>query len=180
MSITVKHVSKKFVICSNRKISALSQIIGFFTDRAPKRQFEVLKDISFSSNNGEILGIIGKNGSGKSTLLRVIAGIYTSDSGIVEANGKIIPLISLNLGFIDRLSMRDNIYLCGCLFGMMRQEIRDNFSSIVKYAELDDFVDTKLYQFSSGMKQRLAFSIAVHCRPDILLIDEVFVFGEEG
>jgi len=138
-----------------------------------------LREISFSVEGGEVVGIVGENGSGKSTLLRIIAGIYDRDGGEVKTKGKIIPLINLNIGLMDRLTMEDNIYLCCGLFGLSRKETKRSFDSIVEFSELINFVNTKIYQFSEGMKQRLSFSIAVHCNPDILLLDEVFEVGDE-
>jgi len=112
-------------------------------------------------------------------LLRIIAGIYKKDKGIVQTKGNIIPLISLKAALRDRLVMKDNIYFLGSLLGLSQKEIREKFNMIVDFAGLEKFVKTKIYQFSDGMKQRLAFSIAIHCNPEILLFDEVFAGGDE-
>ncbi len=178
--IIVNNLGKKFMIGSKKEQSALERTIDFISGIESKKEIGALKDVSFSVERGEIFGIIGSNGSGKSTLLRLIAGIYSPDEGSIKINGKIISLINLGIGFQFRLSMKDNIYLCCSLFDLGRDEARKRFASIVKFGELEEFVDTKLYQFSNGMLQRLAFSIAVHCNPEILLLDEIFEFGDES
>ena len=173
--IILKNVSKEFVIDSLMKKGFLAKLLYLFKKKEKKN---VLKNISLNVKEGEILGIIGKNGSGKSTLLRIIAGIYKADSGEVEVNGKIISLINLGAGLQERLSMRDNIYLVGSLCGLSYDEIRKSFNEIVNFSELNEFVNEKIYKFSNGMLQRLAFSIAIYCNPDILLLDEVFEVGD--
>lgn len=177
--IIVDKVSKEFKVGFKKRQSALSRFISVFSGKEPKKSLWALKDISFTVSAGEIVGIIGENGSGKSTLLRVIAGIYDKDTGTVEIKGNIISLIGLYIGLQERLMMKDNIYLCCSLFGLDQKEIKERFSSVVEFAELRNFVNTKIYQFSQGMKQRLAFSIAIHCNPDIILLDEGFGVGDE-
>ena len=176
--IIVKNVSKKFRI-GRKPQSSLARFISIFSGKEPKKNFLALKNVSFNVEKGEILGLIGDNGSGKSSLLRIIAGIYDSDEGSIYTDGKIISLINLFIGLQERLTMRDNIYMCCSLFGLYREDIGKRFYSIVEFAELESFLNTKLYQFSDGMLQRLAFSIAIHCDPEILLIDEVFEVGDE-
>lgn len=177
--IIIENINKKFKIGFKKNSSMLNRILSFVSGKEPKKVLQVLDNISLKVNSGEIVGLIGDNGSGKSTLLRCILGVYKPDSGKVYHNGKIIPLINLNLGMQERLSMKENIFLVASLFGMSRKEIKNKFDSIVKFAELEKYIDTKLYQFSSGMLQRLAFSIAIHAKPDILLLDEIFEFGDE-
>ena len=177
--IIVESVSKKFMIGSIEGAGALARFISLFSGKEPKRLIHVLENLSFNVYSGEVIGIIGDNGSGKSTALRCIAGIYASDSGNIITEGKIISLIGLGAGMKDRLTMRENISLIGSLFGLSQKEIKDRLDSIIKFSELEEFVNTKLYQFSAGMLQRLAFSIAVHSNPDILLLDEVFEVGDE-
>ncbi len=176
--VIVDRVSKKFK-AGVKAESFLARVLGFFSGREFKRPFWVLKNISFKVEKGEVFGIIGDNGSGKSTLLRVIAGIYDSDNGKVDCRGKLVSLINLSAGFNERLTMSDNIYLCCSLFGLNRKMINERFIPIISFAGLEPFVNAKLYQFSNGMLQRLAFSIAVHCKPDILLLDEAFDIGDE-
>ena len=177
--IIVDKVSKKFRIGFRKNLDTLSRLFSFFSGRESQKSFWVLKNLSFNAEEGEVLGLIGKNGSGKSTLLRVIAGIYDTDKGSVYTHGKIISLISLYTGMQHRLTMHDNIFLCGSLFGLTRKEIMKRYDSIVKFAELENFVNTKIYQFSEGMKQRLTYSIAIHCNPQILLLDEIFEVGDQ-
>jgi ABC-type polysaccharide/polyol phosphate transport system ATPase subunit len=178
--ITLENVSKSFRKGFRRRKKLFSRLRSSSSRKSPQKAPWSLNNISFNVNAGEIVGIIGNNGCGKSTLLRLIAGIYTPSSGIVKKKGKLISLINLGSGMEDRLSMRDNIYLCSALFGLDRKIIRNRLDSIAKFAELEEFMDTKLYQFSSGMSQRLAFSIAMHCNPEILLLDEVFEVGDES
>lgn len=179
--IKIKNLTKKFKSFKKKKV-ALSRLLNFLKNGFTKsEEFEVLKNINFNVRDGEILGIIGKNGSGKTTLLRTIAKIYDYDFGNIELdkNKKIVSLIGLNIGLKPRLIMKDNIYLCGSLFGLSKSEIKKKIDSIVNFAELKDFVNTPLNQFSSGMKERLVFSIAIQCNPDVLLLDEVFAVGDE-
>ncbi|OGJ19869.1 hypothetical protein A3K73_02650 [Candidatus Pacearchaeota archaeon RBG_13_36_9] len=176
--IIVENVSKKFKIRFKKNQSVLARLTSLFSGREPKKTIHALKDISFEARKGEIIGIIGENGSGKSTLLRCIAGIYDYE-GKIKVNGRIISIINLGVGFHYRLTMKENIYLCCSLFGLSRRKTKEVFPSIIEFSELENFVNTKLYQFSSGMKNRLAFSIAIHCSPEILLLDEVFEIGDE-
>jgi len=177
--IVAENISKIFKIGFKKNQSALARLIGLFSGKEPKKTIRALSNISFTAEKGEILGIIGENGSGKSTLLRTIAGIYRQNEGKIITNGKIISIINLNIGFHNRLIMKDNILLVSSFFGLSQKQIEQKFNSIVKFAELEPFINTKIYQFSEGMKARLAFSIAVHCGPKILLLDEVFEVGDE-
>jgi len=177
--IIVKNVSKKFKIGFEKNQGILAKFISFLSGKTPQRILQVIDNISFNVETGKIVGIIGKNGSGKSTLLRIIAGIYNKETGQINTHGKIVPLINLYSGLNERLTLKDNIYLYSSLFKLSLKEIKEKFNSMVGFSELKDFVNTKVYQFSGGMKQRLAFSIAVHCNPDILLLDEVFEIGDE-
>lgn len=178
-SIIIDSVSKKFRIGRNKSLGALARFVSLFSGKEPSQLIYALKDLSFDVCSGEIVGVIGDNGSGKSTLLRIIAGIYYPDGGRVVVSGKIISLISLTIGLKERLTMKENIFLVGSLFGMSQKEIKKEFNSIVEFSDLKEFVDTKIYQFSAGMMQRLAFSIALSAKPDILLLDEVFEVGDE-
>lgn len=178
--IIIENLSKEFKIGFKKNLGTLARILRLFSGREPKKTLRALNEISFSLQHKEILGIIGSNGSGKTTLLRILAGIYPSYTGKVKINGKIIQLIGLKKGLQSRLKMKENIFLLGSLFGLGRKEIKKRFKSIVEFADLEDFVETKLYQFSSGMVQRLTFSIAIHCNPDILLLDEIFAVGDEN
>lgn len=178
--IILKDISKSFNIGIEKKQSALAGMLSMLSSRESKKRFKALDSVSLEISAGEILGITGSNGSGKSTLLRIMAGIYTAESGTLEVNGKVISIINLGVGLIERLPMRDNIFIVGSLFGMSRNSIRDKFDQIVDFSGLQEFIGTKIYQFSAGMIQRLAFSIAIHADPDILLLDEVFEVGDES
>lgn len=176
--IQIQNVKKAFQIGFNKKQTALSRFISVFSGREPKKRLLALNDISIDIDEGELVGIIGSNGSGKSTLLRCISGIYHTDGGRIRTNGKIVPLINLYWSLQDRLTMRDNIFLCCSLLGLSTSEIKTKFRNICEFAELTQYINTKLYQFSSGMKQRLSFSMGLHARPCIILIDEVFEVGD--
>jgi ABC-type polysaccharide/polyol phosphate transport system ATPase subunit len=177
--ITIKNVSKKFNIGYIKKQGFLARMLSAFSHRENKKEITVLNNVSFNIDSGEVVGIIGDNGSGKSTLLRVIAGIYKADSGEVSTNGRIISLINLGVGLKERLTMKENIFFVGSALGISQKEIREKFDSIVKFSQLGEFLETKIYQFSAGMIQRLIFSIAAYSDPDILLLDEVFEVGDE-
>lgn len=176
--IIVDNVNKKFKIGFIKNQSVLSKILSIFSGKENKKTLVALKNISFGIKEGEIVGIVGDNGSGKSTLLRCIARIYSKDSGKIGTKGKVISLINLKLGMQQRIDMKENIFLTGTLFGMTKKEIKKRFISIINFSGLNDFINTKIYQFSEGMKQRLVFSIAIHCNPKILLLDEIFEVGD--
>jgi len=174
--IILDNVKKKF----KREVSSGSFLYKLFSgnSKGNNKDFLVLNNISLKIKEGELVGIIGNNGSGKSSLLRVIAGIYETEDGEIMRNGNIISLINLGFGLQLNLSMKDNIYLGCALFGLKRKETKKRFNDIVNFSELNGFVNTRLYQFSNGMLQRLAFAIAIHCNPEILLLDEVFDVGD--
>jgi ABC-type polysaccharide/polyol phosphate transport system ATPase subunit len=140
--------------------------------------FWALKGINFQVNEGEVLGIVGRNGSGKSTLLRMLTGIMEPDRGELKLNGKPPTLLSLGAGFLPNLSGIDNIFLNGLLLGYSRKEIEDRLEKIIEFSELGDFVYKPVRTYSSGMKSRLGFSIAITLDPEILLIDEVLGVGD--
>lgn len=172
--IAAKNLSKKFRIGfrPNKRFVPLN-LAAYISGKESKKDYWALRNITFFANAGDIIGILGDNGAGKTTLLSIFAGIYQKDSGVLTTTGKIISILGLGGGLKDKLTMRDNTYLFCSLFGLEKQAIKNKFSAIVKFAGLENYIDTKLYQFSSGMKGRLIFSIAVHSDPDILLLDEV-------
>jgi ABC-type polysaccharide/polyol phosphate transport system ATPase subunit len=178
--IIVKDVCKRFRIGFRKRASFLERIILFFSGRESKKVIKVLDKINLEVYSGEIVGLVGENGCGKSTLLRIIAGIIRQDSGEIITNGRVVSLINLNVGLKDRLTMKDNIFLIGSLFGMSYKEILRRYNSITSFSELKGYENTKIYQFSNGMRQRLVFSVAVACSPDVLLLDEVFEVGDEN
>lgn len=182
IAIELNNVSKKFKIgCKEEKKTILAKITSFFSGKEAKKDFWALREISFSAHSGENLGIIGKNGSGKSTLLRVIAGVYEPSSGEVKTKGNVFCLMGLGQGLNHKLTMRENIYLMGSIMGLSQKDIKGKFDEIVNFSDLENFLDTKVYQFSSGMVIRLNFSVMIHClrhsKPDILLLDEIFGAG---
>lgn len=140
--------------------------------------FYALKNVSFELNQGEALGIVGPNGAGKSTILKLLAHTIEPTSGEIITNGKISALIELGAGFHHELTGRENVYLYGSIMGLKRKELQEKFDSIVAFAELDQFMDTPIKHYSSGMYARLGFAVAIHVDPDILLIDEVLAVGD--
>ena len=177
IAIEVENVSKNFIIPHEK----VNSIRGAFISAFKKKNYEnleALKNISFKIKKGEFFGIVGRNGSGKSTLLKVLAGIYESDSGKVKVEGLISPFLELGIGFNPELSGRDNVYLNATVLGMTKKEIDKKFDSIVKFSELERFIDQKLKKYSSGMQVRLAFAVSIHANRDILLMDEVLAVGD--
>lgn len=153
-------------------------IIGQRPDEAPAPSIWALKDIAFEVPQGEMLGIIGKNGSGKSTLLKLIARLTRPTTGRIEVRGRVASLLEVGVGFNYELTGRENVYLNGAIMGMSSAEIDGKFDSIIAFAELERFVDTPVKHYSSGMYMRLAFSVAAHLDPDILILDEVLAVGD--
>jgi len=175
--IRTDDVSKRFVI---RRDKALKErIVNFGRSQKNKSDFWALRDIGFEITAGSSVGLVGANGSGKSTLLKVIGGIIQTDSGFVERRGRLAALLELGAGFHPDLTGRENVYLNGSILGLSQKQTAEYFDSIVEFSEIGDFVDTQVKFYSSGMYVRLAFAIAVHVDPDVLLIDEVLAVGDE-
>lgn len=174
--ISINKVSKLFRKQNQRTLKEL--IPAVWGKKKAFESFWALKDINIEIKKGETLGIIGPNGSGKSTLLKLIAGVSQPTGGVIKINGKIAPLIELGAGFHPELSGRENVYLNGVILGMNREEIDSKFEEIVDFAQLWEFIDQPIKHYSSGMYLRLAFSVAVHTDPDILLIDEILAVGD--
>jgi ABC-type polysaccharide/polyol phosphate transport system ATPase subunit len=142
------------------------------------REIEAVKDVSFAVDKGTVLGVVGANGAGKSTLVRTIAGILPPTEGRVEVQGRVSTLLALGVGFNRELSGRENVILGGLAAGLDRDELEEKYEEIVDFAELDEFMDLPMRAYSSGMYGRLAFSVAIHMDPDILLIDEALSVGD--
>jgi ABC-type polysaccharide/polyol phosphate transport system ATPase subunit len=176
--VSCEAVSKRFEVPMRAERTLRGRILHPFS-RSTIRRFDALQDVSFAVEQGEFFGIIGRNGSGKSTMLKILAGIYTVDSGRVDVRGSLAPFIELGVGFNFELSGRDNVFLNGALLGLSKRDLQRRYESIVRFAELEDFMDLKLANYSSGMQVRLAFAIAVESDADILLIDEVLAVGDE-
>jgi len=179
--IKVNHVAKDFYLPRDRNNSIKSKIVNIFKRRDKGADLQhALKDISVEIKKGEFFGVVGRNGSGKSTLLKILAQIYQPTKGTVETHGKLVPFIELGVGFNPELSGRENVYLNGALLGFSREEIDVKYDEIVAFAELEEFMEQKLKNYSSGMQVRLAFSVATHASADVLIVDEVLAVGDEA
>jgi ABC-2 type transport system ATP-binding protein len=178
VAIKVDQVSKQFKLPHEKVTSLKSIFINFYRRRRTFEVQEALKNVSFDVKEGEFFAIVGRNGSGKSTLLKLLAGIYVPNNGSVTVNGRLTPFIELGVGFNMDLTGRENVFLNGALLGFNRKEMESMYDDIVDFAELRRFMDQKLKNYSSGMQVRLAFSIAIRAKGDILLIDEVLAVGD--
>jgi len=172
--ITIENVSKTFYIREQSQDSIREKVINLFSNKGSSRAIKALDNINLTIYKGDFIGIIGHNGSGKSTLLKMIIGAFQPDKGgTITTKGKIARL-ALGMGFDPNLSARDNIYVNGSIMGLSFKQIGERFHGILTFAELEDFVDTPIKFFSSGMVSRLAFAIAMHIDANILLVDEFF------
>lgn len=179
VAISVKNIHKNFVL-SHHKNTSLKQAAVNIVRKNNVTTQKVLDGVSFDIYKGEFFGIVGRNGSGKSTLLKLIAGVYAPESGNIEINGGLTPFIELGVGFNHELSGRDNVFLNGALLGYTRKQMQAMYDEIVDFAELEEHMDKKLKNYSSGMQVRLAFSIAIKAKNDILIFDEVLAVGDEA
>lgn len=175
-SITLSGVSKLFFKQEQKTFKEF--LPALFSGKKTREWFWALKDINITINPGETVGIMGPNGSGKSTLLKLIAGVSRPTEGKIETKGRVAPLIELAAGFHPELTGRENVFLNGIILGMSRKEVQAKFKDIVDFAELWDFIDSPVKHYSSGMYVRLAFAVAVHTDPDILLLDEILAVGD--
>ena len=179
--MAVRDISKKFRVYHRRAAGLKERILGVVTRRQVESYEELwaVRDVSLEVAAGETLGLIGPNGSGKSTLLQIVAGIYSPDRGDVRVRGRLRALLELGAGFNPELSGRENVLLNGQLLGFRKPEIKKRFNTIVDFAEIERFIDMPLKTYSSGMQMRLAFSIATHLDPEVLLLDEVLAVGDD-
>ena len=178
LSIEVKDVSMVFNMASESLTNLKEYFIKLARHELFFEEFRALKHISFDVHKGEVVGLVGTNGSGKSTMLKIIAGVLEPSGGAVVTHGTISPLIELGAGFDYELTARENIYLNGALLGYTKEFIDANFDEIIDFAELNDFADMPLKNFSSGMVARIAFAIATITEPDILIVDETLSVGD--
>ena len=178
--LKVDHVAKYFRLPTEQATGLKMAFINWTKGIKGYTEQRVLRDISFEVHQGDFFGIVGRNGSGKSTLLKIISQIYKPEKGSVTVKGKLVPFIELGVGFNPELTGRQNVYLNGALLGFTREEIDAMYDDIVEFAELTDFMDQKLKNYSSGMQVRLAFSVAIKAQGDILVLDEVLAVGDEA
>jgi len=177
-AIVAKNLHKSFRLPTEQAFGLKQAFFNRLRGIKGYKEQKVLKGLNFEIKQGEFIGIVGRNGSGKSTLLKILAGIYYPEKGDITINGTLVPFIELGVGFNPELTGRENVYLNGALLGFSNQEMDAMYNDIWDFAELKDFQDQKLKNYSSGMQVRLAFSIAIRARGDILLLDEVLAVGD--
>lgn len=180
--VKARGLSKTFILPHERQAGIKQLIINGLRGKYKKgyEKQHVLRDVSFEIYEGDFFGIVGRNGSGKSTLLKILSGIYRPDKGSLEIHGSLVPFIELGVGFNPELTGRENIFLNGALLGFDRDQVEAMYEDIVTFAELEKFMDQKLKNYSSGMQVRLAFSIAIRAKTDLLILDEVLAVGDEA
>ena len=176
--IEVHHLSKVFRIPHAKKKTLFHNLLSLASRRYDYERFYALQDLEFEVHRGEFVGIIGRNGSGKSTLLKIIAHIFQPTSGRVIIRDEVFPLLELGVGFQPDFSVRDNIYLCGSLFGFNRREMGQKVDSILAFSELERFADARFEKLSTGMQMRLGFAIAIQSVAPIMLVDEILAVGD--
>lgn len=178
--LKVDHVAKSFRLPTEQATGLKMAFLNWTKGIKGYTEQHVLRDINFEVHQGDFFGIVGRNGSGKSTLLKIISQIYVPEQGSVMVKGKLVPFIELGVGFNPELTGRENVYLNGALLGFTHEEIDAMYDDIVEFAKLEDFMDQKLKNYSSGMQVRLAFSVAIKAQGDILVLDEVLAVGDEA
>lgn len=180
LAIKVSNISKRYTIGAQKDGSLRGTLAGLVKGKSEKntQEFWALKDVSFEIKRGDVVGIIGRNGAGKSTLLKILSQITKPSSGKIEINGRIASLLEVGTGFHPELTGRENIYLNGTILGMTRKEVKEKFDEIVEFSGVQKFIDTPVKHYSSGMYVRLAFAVAAHLEPEILIIDEVLAVGD--
>lgn len=176
--INVDHVSMRFNLAQEKTETLKEYAVKLLRGQLMFNEFYALKDVSFQVERGESVALIGRNGSGKSTMLKVIAGVMYPSQGSVRVNGEIAPMIELGAGFDLELTARENIFLNGAVLGHDRAYMQEHFESIIDFAELKDFVDVPVKNYSSGMLARLGFAVATEVKADLLVVDEVLAVGD--
>jgi len=174
--IKIENITKEFRL--NKQKTFKEFLPALFGGKETVAKFNALENISFEVKKGETVGIIGPNGSGKSTILKLIAGVMSPTKGKITVKGRVSPLIELGAGFHPELTGTENIYLNGAILGLSKKQIKENFKKIVDFAQLWDFIDQPIKHYSSGMYMRLAFAVAVHVNPEILIVDEILAVGD--
>jgi ABC-type polysaccharide/polyol phosphate transport system ATPase subunit len=180
VAVKVENVTQRFRVIQERPDTLRELFSNFFRHEASYHNFDAVKDVSLHVPEGQMLGVIGRNGSGKSTLLKIIAGVYKPTAGKVHVRGKIAPMIELGAGFHPELTGRENILMNGLLMGYSKQEMLEREQRIIDFAEIGDFIDSPVKQYSSGMHTRLAFAVATEVDPQVLIIDEILSVGDAG
>ena len=176
--VDVQHVTMKFNLSTEKVDNLKEYFIRTIKRNLMYNEFTALDDVSFQVRKGEVFGLVGLNGSGKSTMLKLVSGIYKPTSGNIRVDGVLAPLIELGAGFDMNLTARENVYLNGSVMGYSKKFIQEKFDEIIDFAELRDFVDVPLKNYSSGMVARLAFAVATMTKPDILIADEILSVGD--
>lgn len=178
-AVEIRGLSKKFLVEHDPPTTVASFFVNLAEGkRRDRRDFWAIKDVSMEVYTGETVGIIGPNGSGKSTLLKLMAGIYQPTEGTIALHRKVVPLLELGAGFHVELTGRENVFLNGALLGKSREEMTALFDSIVKFSGIGEFINTPLKFYSSGMKVRLGFAVAIHMDAELMLLDEIFAVGD--
>ena len=176
--IRLENITQRFRVIQERPDTLRELFSTFFRHESTYHDFDAVKNVSFEVSKGQMLGLIGRNGSGKSTLLKIIAGVYRPTAGTVQVKGSVAPLIELGAGFHHELTGRENILINGLLMGYSKREMQQREERIIDFADIGDFIDSPVKQYSSGMYMRLAFSVATEIDPEILLIDEILAVGD--
>lgn len=178
-AISIQNISKKYLVGKQKDGSLRGTLNSLFQSNKQKtEEFYALQDVSFDVMQGDVVGIIGKNGAGKSTLLKILSQITKPSAGRIELNGRVASLLEVGTGFHPELTGRENVYLNGTILGMTRKEVTQKFDEIVAFSGVEKFIDTPVKHYSSGMYVRLAFAVAAHLEPEILIIDEVLAVGD--
>jgi len=176
--IRLQGITQRFRVIQERRDTLRELFTKFLRHQSSYHDFDAVKNVSFEVPKGQMLGLIGRNGSGKSTLLKIIAGVYRPTAGQVQVTGSLAPLIELGAGFHHELTGRENILLNGLLMGYSKREMLEREQRIIDFAEIGDFIDSPVKQYSSGMYTRLAFAVATEIDPEILLVDEILAVGD--
>ena len=178
--VTVENVTQRFRVIHERPDTLRELFSKFLRKGVSYHDLDAVKDLSLKVPKGQMLALIGRNGSGKSTLLKIIAGVYRPTSGRVHVEGSVAPLIELGAGFHHELTGRENILLNGLLMGYSKEKMQEREQSIIDFAEIGDFIDAPIKQYSSGMQTRLAFAVATEVDPQVLILDEILAVGDAG